>query len=88
MAQHLWARHPDVTLPSWPFTATLAAPAWSGGLGELSEPTVLWLCRGLKLIKELVPAFISLYLPAIYMLMRARVSSGSPAPPGASGKMR
>lgn len=35
------------------------------------EEVAAWIFRGLKLIKELFHAFISLYLSAIYMQMRA-----------------
>lgn len=45
-------------------------PPWARE-GLLSEQIAAWLFRGLKLIKELFLAFISLYLPAIYMLMQA-----------------
>lgn len=45
--------------------------AWAWRRGALWEQIAAWIYRGLKLIKELSLAFISLYLPAIYMLMWA-----------------
>ena len=54
-----------------PLLVGLAGPPSEEDLGELSEQIAAWIFRGLKLIKELFLAFISLYLPAIYMLMQA-----------------
>lgn len=60
-------------------------------LGELSGQVAVWMFRGLKLIKKLFFAFISLYLPAIYMLMQATekgVSSRHILMQGDSGRRR
>lgn len=57
-------------LPDTP-SAGLAGPLQAGEGLLLSEQIALRRFRGFKLIKELFLAFISLYLPAIYMLMQA-----------------
>lgn len=99
-AQHLVGQTPRCRSARLALPATPSALAWQGSLGldQPAERTALWLFRGLKLIKELRLAFISLCVPAIYMLMPAlplrrspaRAARGSPALPceGASREHR
>lgn len=62
-----------------------AARSFRGGPGEPSEQIAARIFRGLKLIKELFLAFISWYLPAIYMLMQALpLRTGKVSAPGVS----
>lgn len=68
-----WATYPVSLRQAGPSRHLLCWPGRTTQAGEglLSEQIAARLFRGLKLIKELFLAFISCYLPAIYMLMQA-----------------